>query len=73
MICKRCGDEVLWRKTQNGKNILCEPGLVPFRTDWMSGTERVIDQDENMVKCRLHPAPEDISNVGWPVHIHRRG
>ena len=70
MNCKKCGDEIRWSNTRSGKALLCEPGLVPYKAD-IRGRERVVTQDGDTVNCVLFPEPEEITDVGWPLHYGR--
>ena len=65
--CKSCGAEIVWVKTRAGKDMPCDPGLIPFWAKFKA-TSKVVTLDGDVVSCLLDGDPDEISGVGRIPH-----
>ena len=65
--CKKCGDPIIFIKTSAGKNMPCDPGLIPYWRD-NRGKQRIVTPDGEVIACRLEGDPQKITGVGHIPH-----
>lgn len=66
--CRGCGAEIIWVKTEAGKNMPCDPGLVPFR-EAAGAKERAITMRGKVVCCELRPTRGPVTDFGYIPHF----
>lgn len=65
--CKSCGAEIYWQETKAGKNMPCDPALVPFWAKFKA-KDKVVTPEGDVVSCLLEGDPEEMTGVGRIPH-----
>lgn len=65
--CKGCGNPIVWVSNQNGKNMPCDPGFVPYWED-KNGDSIIINGEGRTVRCFLDGEPETMTDTGRIPH-----
>ena len=65
--CKGCGAEILWIRMKSGKNMPCDPALIPF---WWApeGEETFITEEGETVRGTRDGDPEEMTGIGYIPH-----
>ncbi len=66
--CRGCGAKIVWVKTPAGKNMPCNPGLVPYREEY-KGKDKVVTMGGEVVSCRTFPAYGPVTDMGYIPHF----
>ena len=67
-VCRGCGADILWVKTEAGKNMPCDPRLIPFR-EQAGGRDRAVTMQGKVVCCELRPAYGTVTGIGYVPHF----
>lgn len=65
--CKSCGEEIVWMKTKNGRDMPCDPNLVPFWAKF-KGKGKVVTLEGDVVSCEFEGPLDEMTNVGRIPH-----
>ena len=65
--CRSCGAEIIWVKTRAGRDMPCDPGLIPFWAK-LKAKDKVVTQEGDVVSCLLEGDPQEITGVGRVPH-----
>jgi len=65
--CKACGAEIIWIKTQSGKNMPCDKKPVMY---WKKqGTKgKVVTKNGEVVTCEFEGNPSESTRIGYMPH-----
>lgn len=67
-VCRGCGAEIVWVKTEAGKSMPCNPGLVPF---WArpGASGKVVTMRGKVVSCDFTGERERLTDFGYVSHF----
>lgn len=67
-VCRGCGAEIVWVKTEAGKSMPCNPGLVPF---WArpGAPGKVVTMRGKVVSCDFAGERERLTDSGYVSHF----
>jgi hypothetical protein len=65
--CKYCGSEMIYIETTTGKQMPCEPSLIPvWRTK--AGKKRAITENGETIACEYEPVPFVERELAYKPH-----
>lgn len=67
--CRGCGAEIVWIKTEAGKSMPCNPGMVPFwERPWAPG-KVVLPGSGKVISCDLDGPRDELTGFGYISHF----
>lgn len=66
--CHGCGAEIIWIKTEAGKSMPCNPGMVPF-WERPKASGKIITQRGRVISCDLSGERDSFTGFGYVSHF----
>ncbi len=66
-ICKSCGAEIIWIRTNAKKKMPCNAQLVYYK-ERAKGTKRVVTPNGMVLACEYTDNPNEATGVGYIPH-----
>ncbi len=65
--CTKCGAKILWIKTPTGKNMPCDPDLIPY---WQNskGKKHIVTPNGEVIACQLEGDAQTATGLGYVPH-----
>lgn len=67
-ICRGCGAEIVWIKTEAGKSMPCDPVMVPF-WERPKASGKIITQRGRVISCDLTGERDFVTGFGYISHF----
>lgn len=68
-ICRGCGAEIVWVKTEKGKSMPCNPQLVPFWERPGAPGKVVLQQSGRVISCDFSGPRDEVTGFGYTSHF----
>ncbi len=67
--CRSCGERIIWIKTKAGKNMPCNPKLIPYRIQ-QGGREKIVTPNGEVYSAEIvKTGTPDATGVGYISHF----
>ena len=66
--CRACGAEIIFVKMKTGRNMPCDPALVPF---WANPNAKggAVTREGDMIPCDFEGPMDEMTDVGYISHF----
>ena len=65
--CKDCNEQIIFIRTERGKNMPCNPNMVPYKED-PCGQSQILTKSGKIIRCELGIPIEQCTAFGYIPH-----